>query len=85
VHELGRHDVAIVLRAPDGKEVVRIDGEMNLSGGVRDVSSGVMVPHILNLDGLVFPTAGRYAFDVLVDGEHHVSIPLTVEGPAASA
>jgi hypothetical protein len=85
VHELGRHDVAIVLHAPDGKEVVRIDGEMNLSGGVRDVSSGVMVPHILNLDGLVFPTAGRYAFDVLVDGEHHVSIPLTVEGPAASA
>jgi hypothetical protein len=85
VHELGRHDVAIVLHAPDGNEVVRIDGEMNLSGGVRDVSSGVMVPHILNLDGLVFPTAGRYAFDVLVDGEHHVSIPLTVEGPAASA
>lgn len=85
VHELGRHDVAIVLRAPDGKEVVRIDGEMNLSGGVRDVSSGVMVPHILNLDGLVFPTAGRYAFDVLVDSEHHVSIPLTVEGPVASA
>ena len=85
VHELGRHDVAIVLRAPEGKEVVRIDGEMNLSGGVRDVSSGVMVPHILNLGGLVFPTAGRYAFDVLVDGEHHVSIPLTVEGPAASA
>ena len=85
IQELGRHEVAIVLRAPDGKEVVRIDGEMNLAAGVHGVSSGVLVPHILNMDGLVFPTAGRYAFDVLIDGEHHVAIPLTVDGPSASA
>ncbi len=85
VHELGKHDVVIALRSPDGKEVVRIDGEMNLAGGARGVKSGVLVPHILNLDGLVFPTAGRYAFDVVVDGEHHVSIPLTVDGPSSSA
>jgi hypothetical protein len=85
VHELGRHEVAIVLRSPEGGEVVRIDGEMNLSGGVRDVSRGVLVPHILNMDGLVFPAAGRYVFDVKIDGEHHVSIPLTVDGPGASA
>ena len=85
VHELGRHDVAIALRSPDGGEVVRIDGEMNLAGGARGVSSGILVPHILNMDGLVFPVAGRYAFDVVIDGEHHVSIPLTVDGPQASA
>lgn len=85
VHELGRHEVAIVLRAPDGQQVVRIDGEMNLASGSRGVSSGVLVPHILNMDGLVFPVAGRYAFDVLIDGDHHVSIPLTVDGPSATA
>lgn len=85
VHELGSHEVAIVLRAPDGAEVVRIDGEMNLAGSARGVSSGILVPHILNMDGLVFPTPGRYAFDVVIDGEHHVSIPLTVDGPQASA
>jgi hypothetical protein len=85
VHELGRHDVGIVLKAPDGKEVVRIDGEMNLSGGPRGLSEGVLVPHVLNLDGLVFPVPGRYAFDVIVDGEHHVAIPLTVDGPTKSA
>jgi hypothetical protein len=85
VHELGRHDVAIALRAPDGGEVVRIDGEMNLAGGARGVRDGILVPHILNMDGLVFPVAGRYAFDVVIDGEHHVSIPLTVDGPQASA
>jgi hypothetical protein len=84
-NEVGKHEVGIVLTAPDGKEVVRIDGEMNLAMGARGVAGGVLVPHILNMDGLVFPVPGRYSFDVRVDGEHHVSIPLTVEGPAKTA
>jgi hypothetical protein len=82
---VGKHGIGIVLKGPEGKEIVRIDGEMNLGAGPRGVTNGVLVPHILNMDGLVFPTAGRYSFDVRVDGEHHVSIPLTVEGPAQSA
>lgn len=85
VHEVGKHEVEIVLKGPAGKELVRIDGEMNLTAGPRGVAGGVLVPHVLNLDGLVFPHAGRYAFDVRVDGEHHVSIPLTLEGPETSA
>jgi len=85
VHEVGRHEVGIALRAPDGQEVMRIDGEMNLAAGPRAVAGGVLIPHILNMDGLVFPLPGSYAFDVKVDGEHHVSIPLTVEGPGTSA
>ena len=85
VHEVGKHEIGIVLKAPDGSEVVRIDGEMNLAAGPGQVSSGVLVPHVLNLDGLVFPAPGRYAFDVIVDGEHHVAIPLTVDGPTRSA
>ena len=85
VHEVGKHEVEISLRGPEGDELVHIDGEMNLTAGPRNVSGGVLVPHILNMDGLVFPAAGRYAFDVTVDGEHHVSIPLTLEGPERSA
>jgi hypothetical protein len=85
VHEAGRHEIGISLRAPDGGEVMRIDGEMNLTAGPREVAGGVLVPHILNMDGLVFPVAGSYAFDVRVDGEHHVAIPLTVDGPKRSA
>ncbi len=85
INELGKHEVGIALKAPDGKEVVRIDGEMNLASGPRGVTTGVLVPHILNMDGLVFPVAGRYAFDVFVDGTHHVAIPLTVEGRGNSA
>ena len=85
VHEVGKHEVEITLKAPDGNRVMRIDGEMHLAGGARAVSGGVLVPHILNMDGLVFPTAGSYAFDVKVDGEHHVTIPLHVDGPAEGA
>lgn len=85
VNEVGKHDIGIALKAPDGGEVVRIDGEMNLAAGPGQVTSGILVPHVLNLDGLVFPSPGRYAFDVSVDGAHHVTIPLTVDGPARTA
>jgi hypothetical protein len=84
IQELGKHDVGIVLKAPDGKQLVRIDGEMNLSPGPR-AGGVVLVPHVLNMDGLVFPVSGRYFFDVRVDGEHQVSIPLTVHGPEGTA
>jgi len=49
------------------------------------VSNGIRVPHVLNVDGLVFSAPGQYAFDVRVDGVHHVSIPLFVEGPERAA
>jgi hypothetical protein len=84
IQELGKHDVGIVLKAPDGKQLVRIDGEMNLSPGPW-AGGVVLVPHVLNMDGLVFPVAGRYFFDVRVDKEHQVSIPLNVHGPEGTA
>jgi len=84
MQELGKHEVEIQLKAPDGKQIVRIDGELNLSPGPR-AGGVVLVPHVLNMDGLVFPVAGRYFFDVRVDGEHQVSIPLSVHGPEGTA
>ncbi len=84
IQEVGRHEVGIILKGPDGSEVVRIDGEMNLAPGPSASGGAVLVPHVLNMDGLVFPVSGQYAFDVRVDGEHQVSIPLTVHGPESS-
>ncbi|GMV03880.1 MAG: hypothetical protein AMXMBFR53_01620 [Gemmatimonadota bacterium] len=84
VQEMGRHHVAIALRDPRGQEAMRIDGDMHLGSGPGAVGEGIRVPHILHLDGLVFAGAGRYSFDVTVDGDHHVSVPLTVQGPAAA-
>jgi hypothetical protein len=87
LQEAGRHGVEIILKDPDGEELVRVDGEMHLSPGPHAVAGGVQVPHILNMDGLVFPKSGRYGFDVRVDGEHHVTIPLMVASgsPGAAA
>ncbi len=78
--EIGSHEVHIRMSDPGGAEVLSLNGEMQLVGGAsaRDV---IRVPHILNLDGLVFTRPGIYSFDVKVDGEHHVSLPLSVDGP----
>jgi len=65
---------------PGGTEVLSLNGEMQLMGGAA-AGNGIRVPHILNLDGLVFAGPGMYSFDVKVDGVHHVSLPLSVEGP----
>ena len=85
LNETGKHRIWITLRDPDGKEVVGVDGEMQLGPGPAGDGGGIRVPHVLHLDGLVFPVPGQYAFDVRVDGQHHVSLPLTVYGPESSA
>ena len=85
VQEVGKHEVQISLKGPDGRQLIGINGEMNLAPGPSLAGGAVLVPHVLNMDGLIFPVAGRYAFDVRVDGEHHVTLPLSVIGPEASA
>ena len=80
ISEIGNHEVDIRMADPEGAEVLSLSGEVQLAGGAvaRDA---IRVPHILNLDGLVFTRPGMYSFDVKVDGKHHVSLPLSVEGP----
>ena len=77
--EIGAHEVHIRMSDPGGAEVLSLNGEMQLVG--LAAREGIRVPHILNLNGLVFTGPGMYSFDVKVDGEHHVSLPLSVEGP----
>jgi hypothetical protein len=83
--ESGPHEVGIRLSGPDGVEVLRLDGEMQLAPGPLSAGGGVKVPHVLNLDGIVFTRSGYYTFDVSVDGRHHVSIPLSVIDTGGSA
>lgn len=85
LQEAGSHEMEIRLKDPAGGEVVRLNGSMQLGPGTSDSGAGVKVPHILNLDGMVFPEPGMYIFDVLVDGEHHVSIPLMMVDVGHSA
>ncbi len=83
LNETGRHDVGIRLRAPGGEDLLELNGEMHVGPGPAHSAGMVRIPHVLNLDGIVFPGPGAYTFEVAVDGEHHVSLPLTVYGPEA--
>ena len=85
LNEAGVHDVGIVLRDPDGEEVVRLTGEMQLDPGPGAMTEGIRVPHVLYMDGLIFARPGRYAFDVEVDGIHQAAIPLSVYGATPPA
>jgi hypothetical protein len=74
--EAGGHQVVIVLTDPDGEEVIRLDGDLHVSPGSAAAGGRVRVPQVVNMERLVFKRPGRYAFDVSVDGEHQVSVPL---------
>ena len=81
--EIGTHEMEIRLSDPDGAELVSLNGEMRLGGGQGGLGP-IRLPHILNLDGLVFSRSGHYSFAIKVDGEHQRSISLFVEGPTTS-
>ncbi|MGD2069350.1 MAG: hypothetical protein PVI57_11805 [Gemmatimonadota bacterium] len=81
VSEAGEHDLGIALKDPEGGEVFRADGKLQIGAGRGAPGEGIRVPQVLNFDGLVFKTEGRYVFDVRVDGTHHVAVPLRVSLP----
>ncbi len=88
--EAGRHTVEIRLKDDAGEQVMHVDGELHIGPGPVELGGQVRIPQVVNLGHLMFPRAGRYGFDVLVDGEHQVSIPLTLDqagprGPVARA
>ena len=74
--DAGRHQMRIALKAPSGEELLGMEGALQL--GPTPVGEGMLIPHVINFDGVVFPTPGRYAFDVVIDGEHAVAVPLNV-------
>jgi hypothetical protein len=76
MNEAGIHGVEIRISNPDGGEMLRMNGEIQVGPGPMATGGQVRVPQVVNIERLVFPKAGRYAFDVSVDGQHQVSVPL---------
>ncbi len=76
--EVGDHTVEIRLTGPGSAEVLRIEGKMGIPEGVPLPPSGHRNAQVLNLDGVIFPVPGMYSFEISLDGEHRLSIPLTV-------
>lgn len=72
--EAGDHEVEVVVRHPDGDEIARMSGSIELGpvlGGDR-----IMIPQVLHMDGFVFPQPGTYHIEVEIDGEVDRALPL---------
>ncbi len=74
--EIGDHPVAITLRSPDGLEVMRGDGMVQLGeppAGVTEVDASAVLCFDVPLE-----KAGTYTFEIAVDGEVQAHLPITV-------
>jgi hypothetical protein len=82
--EQGEHRLELRLMDADGAQIFKAEGPLHIAGGRpgRPVR-----PHIiLALNGVVFPNAGDYSFEVLIDGRPKRSVPLYVQAaPRPSA
>jgi hypothetical protein len=74
--EVGEHPVRIRLRDDHGAEVLNGGGNVVFAeppAGITEVEAGA----VLVFD-VPFPHAGRYAFDITLDGELQATVPITV-------
>lgn len=81
--EIGDHPVAIVLKDPDGNQVLRGDGSVQIGeppAGVTEVEAGAVLAFDVPLD-----RAGVFTFDISVDGAHLASVPIAVSQMPAPA
>jgi hypothetical protein len=76
--EAGAHKMEIVLRDPDGGRMMGMNADFQVGPGSARSGGTARIPQVVNVERLAFPVEGRYTFDVSLDGEHHVSIPLYV-------
>ncbi len=76
----GEFAADIRLIDPDGGQVLRLDGTIRVGEAPKGaVNPETRIPHVLNLDGVTFPKAGVYNFEIRLDEELLQVMPLTVE------
>ena len=74
--EVGQHQVKIRLTGPDGGEILSGDGTVNFAeppAGITEIEAGA----ILVFD-VPFAQAGRYQYEITVDGGIQTTLPITV-------
>jgi hypothetical protein len=74
--EVGQHQVKIRLTGPEGGEILSGDGTVNFAeppAGVTEIEAGA----ILVFD-VPFAQAGRYQYEITVDGGMQTTLPITV-------
>jgi hypothetical protein len=79
--EFGEYGVertlTVILAEPDGKELMRISNPINIPKMVAGQRPEVNT--LLAINGIVFPTPGRYQFTVMVDKDTKGSLSIDVE------
>jgi hypothetical protein len=77
-HEKGKtFDLQIVLANPDGGELNRVGAQLALAKEIPTLTP--VIPMVLTMHGLVFPTAGNYRFEIRINGELKYEVPLEVQ------
>lgn len=81
--EIGEHPIVIQLMDPDGREVLRGDGSVQIGeppAGVTEVEAGAVLAFDVPLE-----RGGTYHFAITVDGEPAASVPVSVSQMPAPA
>jgi hypothetical protein len=74
----GGHRAEIRLVDPDGNDLVTLNGNLEVRATAPE-GEETRVPQVLNLDGIAFPRAGRYRFEIRVDDRLVATLPLILE------
>ncbi|HXV85636.1 MAG TPA: hypothetical protein VD793_03000 [Gemmatimonadales bacterium] len=81
--EVGEHPVRIRLMDDGGREVLNGGGTVVFAepaAGITEVEAGAVM-----VFDVPFPRAGRYAFEIALDGELQATVPVTVAQSPAPA
>jgi hypothetical protein len=81
--EIGDHPIMITLQDGEGREVLRGDGQVQIGeppAGITEVEAGAVLAFDVPLE-----RPGTYTFDIYVDGELAVQVPVMVTQMPAPA
>ncbi len=73
--ETGNHDFKLRLIDAKGKEIIPpIEGNINIGEQANGQSASINI--VVNFNQLKFETAGRYSFELYIDGDWKTGLPL---------
>lgn len=70
-------NMEVVMMDADGKKIMGFRADFPVPGPANP-GENIQIQTILNLQDTIFPTAGRYAISILLNGQEEASIPLTL-------
>jgi hypothetical protein len=73
--EVGSHDFRLRLIDSEGKEIIKpIEGNINLGAPPNGQFASINI--VINFNQLQFEKAGRYSFELYIDGDWKSGLPL---------